>query len=133
MSQIYTENVLVNNSDPPSLTNLILLFLMIDIILNFIIILILFLLLKINVIDQKVLKTFVLEYILILIVMTIPLYFIASIMYSKKYFLYKDDGLRGIRALKQICLLFIFIYYSLPFGYFIQKMSFSSNIPAISK
>lgn len=123
MSQIYTENVLVNNTDPPSLVNLVILFIIIDLIINALLLLLLFLVnntLQFTDGDPKFFKVYIAEYLIVSIALLIQFYFISSIMYSKKFFLYQDDGLRAIRALKSLFAKFIFLYNVIPFGLLIQ-------------
>ncbi len=128
MSQIYTENVLINNTDPPSLTNLVIIFIMIDILINAIIFALLWFAKTPLGLDDNVFKIYLVEYIIIIFAILIQLYFISTIMYSKKYFLYKDDGLKGIRALRSIFYIFIILYYLMPFGWLIQNTEFYKNI-----
>lgn len=122
MSQIYTENVLVNDSDPPKLVNLILLFAIIDVIINAIILAILFGFqkpLSLSIYDFKI---YIIEYGIILVSLLVQMYVISSTMYSKKYFLYKDDGLRAIRALSSMFNKFAALYYAVPFGFICKNV-----------
>ncbi len=128
MSQIYTENVLINNTDPPNLTNLVVLFFIIDLLINFVILVILHLLKKPLDFDDEIFKIYIIEYLIVLFAIFIQAYFVASIMYSKKYFLYKDDGLKGIRALKNIFYVFIIFYNILPFGWYMKDIDFIKNL-----
>jgi hypothetical protein len=129
MSQLYTENVLINNTDPPSLTNLVILFIMIDIFINVIIFSFLWFAKKsLGLEDDNIFKIYFVEYIFIIVAILIQLYFISTIMYSKKYFLYKDDGLKGIRALKSIFYVFIVLYYLMPFGWYFQDTEFYKTL-----
>lgn len=120
MSQIYTENVLINNTDPPSLINLVILFVIIDLILNALALLVLFAFQGPLGFGPNDFKIYIAEYLLISIALFTQFYFIASLMYSKKFFLYQDDGLRAIRALKNLFGKFIFLYNVLPFGYLLD-------------
>ena len=40
----------------------------------------------------------------------------AQVMYNKKYFMYKDDGLRGIRALSELMFYMSIVFNVIPFG-----------------
>ena len=44
-------------------------------------------------------------------------------MYDKKYFLYKDDGMRGIRALKEIMFNLSLVFTMVPFNYMVAGFS----------
>ena len=48
--------------------------------------------------------------------------FVANVMYNKKYFLYKDDGLRAIRALKELMIYIGLIVYVLPMKYILDGL-----------
>jgi len=104
MSQIYTERVLINGEEPPVLRNTIFLFIIIDGILN------LLLLGIISVIDKfsednlpgTFGKLFIGQYIITTGIIIVLSLVISNTMYNKKYFLYKDDGLRAIRALQEL-------------------------------
>ncbi len=106
MSQIYTERVLINGEEPPVLRNTIFLFIIIDSILN------LLLLGTIALFDKFTSqgnnapgiysKLFILQYIATTSIIVVLSLIISNTMYNKKYFLYKDDGLRAIRALQEL-------------------------------
>jgi len=118
MTQIYMEKVLVNNEAPPTLLNFVWLFMFIDVIINFVLVLVLILLGKLGALGPA--KDLYGEYILdygVCLVCLIPLALIvANVMYSKKYFLYKDDGLRAIRALSDIIFYISIVINLIPFG-----------------
>ncbi len=120
MSQIYTENVLVNNTDPPSLINLVILFIIIDLILNALVLLVLFVTRGATGLQNNDLRIYVAEYLIIIIALFIQMYIVASTMYNKKFFLYQDDGLRAIRALNNLFIKFIFLYNIIPFGFLLD-------------
>ena len=52
--------------------------------------------------NTTTLNQFVLHYVITLAMIFILLIIISNTMYTKKYFLYKDDGLRAIRALNDL-------------------------------
>jgi len=103
MNQIYTERVLINGENPPKLVHQIYLFAVIDIIFN--IFLIAFVWGTINLMGKSntnILNNFVSHYVITLLLLFVILVIITNTMYTKKYFLYQDDGLRAIRALKDL-------------------------------
>lgn len=103
MNQIYTERVLINGENPPKLVHQIYLFAVIDIIFN--IFLIAFVWGAINLMGKSntnILNNFVSHYVITLLLLFVILVIITNTMYTKKYFLYQDDGLRAIRALKDL-------------------------------
>jgi hypothetical protein len=115
MTQIYTENVLINDIDPPDLMNFLYVTMTVDFILNLIILLCLWAFrapLQLHYKNHGYL--FMLEYIILMCIMALLFYFIIQKMYMKKYFMYKDDGLRAIRALKQLVLEVGCIIYMIP-------------------
>jgi hypothetical protein len=42
---------------------------------------------------------------------------VADVMYRKKYFLYKDDGLRAIRALSELMVTISLLLTAIPFNF----------------
>tara|TARA_Y100000389_G_scaffold70884_1_gene67582 strand:- start:1307 stop:1690 length:384 start_codon:yes stop_codon:yes gene_type:complete len=105
MNQIYSERVLINGSDPQPLSYQIYLFIAIDIILNMFLVAFIYGFSKSGVasIDSNyVTNSYRLQYSISLFMIVVLSYLISKIMYNKKYFLYKDDGLRAIRALQLI-------------------------------
>ena len=116
MSQIYMEKVLINNETPPPLTNFLWLFLFVDIIMNIGYVLVIILLQKFNVFGQDVVihPTYLMDYGLCMAPIMLFATINASMMYSKKYFLYKDDGLRAIRALSDITFIYAVIFHLIP-------------------
>jgi hypothetical protein len=118
MTQIYMEKVLVNNEAPPSLLNFVWLFMFIDVIINFVLVLVLILLGKLGALGpaKDLYGEYILDYGMCLVFLIPMSLIIASVMYSKKYFLYKDDGLRAIRALSDIIFYISIIVNIIPFG-----------------
>ena len=103
MNQIYTERVLINGEQPPKLVYQTYLFVVIDIIFNLFLIAFVWGVLNLSgKSDTNMLNSFVLHYVITLIILTVLLIVITNTMYTKKYFLYKDDGLRAIRALNDL-------------------------------
>ena len=104
MSQIYTERVLINGEEPPVLRNTIFLFIIIDGILNILLLSIISLFDKFSGdnLPGTFGKLFIGQYIVTTGIIVILSLIISNTMYNKKYFLYKDDGLRAIRALQEL-------------------------------
>jgi hypothetical protein len=103
MSQIYTEKVLLRGEEPPSLTYQLFLFVLIDFFLSLIIILLIYMISTQESPDgSSLIAKFIKQYFISLIVLFTIVYVISNIMYRKKYFLYKDDGLRAVRALDDL-------------------------------
>lgn len=129
-SQIYTEKVYVRQENPPKLVNMLFLFLGIELLMSVITITCIGLLIsfimgkdgqsgnKIKLEDVAV--QFSQDYVLYLISMAIHGSIIAQIMYSKKYFLYKDDGLRAIRAFSEILTQMSMFNGLIPFNMFVS-------------
>ena len=103
MSQIYTERVLINGEEPPVLRNTIFLFIIIDSILNLLLLGVIGLVDKIHEIEGPSRVTlFIIQYSISTFITVVLSLVISNTMYNKKYFLYKDDGLRAIRALEEL-------------------------------
>ena len=125
-TQVYINKVLVNGENPPTLSNFVVMFMVIDAIAFSIVSVLLYVMS--GRVDMGVKsETFVSK--------VVPDYFVASAltlatglmiaqkMYDKKYFLYKDDGFRGIRALREILFGFSFVYAMVPFDYLVRGFS----------
>jgi len=103
MSQIYTERVLINGEEPPVLRNTIFLFIIIDSILNLLLLGVIGLVDKIHKIENpSSVSLFIIQYSISTLITVVLSLVISNTMYNKKYFLYKDDGLRAIRALEEL-------------------------------
>jgi hypothetical protein len=105
MSQVYIDKVLVNQENPPGLHNFVLLFVFLNFILmiisSVIVYIIMVMFLPENV--RSVVGTNILvDYITSTIITMLFGLMVTHTMQNKKFFLYKDDGLRAIRALKEI-------------------------------
>lgn len=128
-SQIYTEKVYVRHENPPPLVNMLFLFLGIEIAFTVVAMTTIGLLIKnmmsgetqsgggVNVMDIAV--QFAQDYVLYILSMSIHGAVVANIMYSKKYFLYKDDGLRAIRAFTDILTQMSMFNGLIPFNMFV--------------
>ena len=127
-SQIYTEKVYVRQENPPKLINMLFLFLGIELLMSVITITCIGLLISFITSNDKSISIkmddvaiqFSQDYILYLISMVVHGSIIAQIMYSKKYFLYKDDGLRAIRAFSEILTQVSMFNGLIPFNMFVS-------------
>lgn len=127
-SQIYTEKVYVRHENPPPLVNMLFLFLGIEILITVVSMTTIGLLVK-NMMSpgaapgvdiSMIAVQFAQDYVLYLISMAVHGSIIANIMYSKKFFLYKDDGLRAIRAYTDILTQMSLFNGIIPFNMFVS-------------
>lgn len=104
MNQIYTERVLINGEEPPQLRYQLYLFVIIDIVLNLFLIAFIYGVSKFeeSIEASSLRQLYVSHYVITLLVIFLLTMIMADTMYKKKYFLYKDDGLRAIRALNDL-------------------------------
>lgn len=102
MGQIYSERVLINGDEPPSLNYQLYLFLCIDIIINLFLFAFAWAVIKSYSNDNSLFNIYITQYLITTMVLFILCLIISNLMYIKKYFLYKDDGLRAIRVLQII-------------------------------
>ena len=108
MSQVYMEKVLVNQENPQPLVNFIWMFLLVDIIITVFILAITYIAgTFINSNMSKVINLMIFDTTVTLMNIAIFGSVVATIMNNKKFFMYKDDGLRAIRALKEIMTYFL--------------------------
>ena len=129
-SQIYTEKVYVRQENPPKLVNMLFLFLGIELLMSVITITCIGLLISFimgnneksggSIKIEDVAIQFAQDYVLYLISMAVQGSIVAQIMYSKKYFLYKDDGLRAIRAFSDILTQISIFNGLIPFNMFVS-------------
>ena len=122
-SQIYMDKVLVQDENPPHLKNFIYLYSAIEFSMSIVSLLLIYSLnatfdLKlispeINIFSQYLIPDMIVSSGLNMIFGLI----IANIMFDKKYFLYKDDGLRGIRALNEILFKTSVVINLIPFNF----------------
>jgi hypothetical protein len=128
MSQIYAEKVYVKQESPPKLMNMLLLFLAIEVVFTVIVISLLGVLIAqvMGVGDDaseglfKLAATFAQDYVCYLISMFVHGSILSNTMYSKKYFLYKDDGMRAIRAFSDVILQYSIVNGLIPFNFMIS-------------
>ena len=100
MNQIYTERVLINGDEPPKLNNQLYLFLGIDIILNLFLFAFAWAVIKAYRGENNLFNIYISQYGITTMITFIICLIISNMMYMKKFFLYKDDGLRAIRVLQ---------------------------------
>ena len=100
MNQIYTERVLINGNEPPMLNYQLYLFVLIDFLFNLFLFGFAWAIIKTYRNNNGLFFSFIIQYVLTTLVTFIICSIVAHMMYVKKYFLYKDDGLRAIRALQ---------------------------------
>lgn len=102
MNQIYTERVLINGDEPPKLNNQLYLFVVIDSLLNLFLLGFAWAVIKAYGNTGDLFTVYATQYGLSTAVTFVVCLIISNMMYMKKYFLYKDDGLRAIRVLQII-------------------------------
>lgn len=102
-SQVYLDKVFVKGENPPHLVNFIFLAFFINLFINVVFILIVTLLQRFKIQGlEKILFPMIGDYLISALITFLVLYNIADVMTKKKYFLYKDDGLRAIFAFEKI-------------------------------
>ncbi|QOI90255.1 hypothetical protein QKU58_gp076 [Pyramimonas orientalis virus] len=107
-AQIYMEKVLVNGENPPKLINIIYVSMLFEFVMVSIFLALLyavdsqFELKLVNSSMNTFVEYLIPEYMISTLITFVYGWIISNKMYEKKYFLYKDDGLRAIRALSEI-------------------------------
>jgi hypothetical protein len=130
-AQIYMEKVLVNGENPPKLVNLITLGIIVEFIMVAVSMALLYAVVtqfKINVVSDNfnIFVSYILpDYIIGTLMTFIIGYVIANKMHDKKYFLYKDDGLRAIRALSELMFTLSFINTLIPYNFIVDGIKSS--------
>lgn len=122
-SNIYMDKVLVNDENPPHLSNLIYLYMIIEFIMTTVMIVMLYFLNeffglnfvseRFNLFTQFIVTDYLVATVLNLAIGSV----VANKMYEKKYFLYKDDGMRAIRALTEIMIAVSIINSIVPYNF----------------
>lgn len=128
MAQVYMDKVLINQENPQHLSNFVLMFCVIDAIIFALLLGLVYLASTLfsktegnsnegETMFTTALPMLIKDYLGYILVTGASGYIITMSMYKKKFFMYKDDGLRGIRALKEImfnlCILHGLIPYNL--------------------
>jgi hypothetical protein len=119
MSQVYMEKVLVNQENPQPLINLVYMYGLVDLTFT------LFLLALTYAIgmfvkndNSKIMELLTFDLTIGLGFVIVLSSIVASTMHNKKFFMYKDDGLRAIRGLKDIVIRFGMVFAMIPFFLF---------------
>ena len=123
-SQVYMDKVLINQENPPKLENFVIMFILLN----------LLTMLMIGIGFQvalpyigggeksgNLLQMLVVDFMIYLALLTVTSSIIADVMYNKKFFMYKDDGLRAIRALKDIMLKLSIVFSVVPYFLVVKK------------
>ncbi len=127
-AQIYMEKVLVNGENPPQLSNLIFLSLVTEAVMSMIFMALLYAVdaqFELNLANDEtnIFTEFILPDYIISVIMTFAYgSVVASKMYQKKYFLYKDDGLRAIRALSEMMFSMAVINAIVPWNFLVKGL-----------
>lgn len=124
-SQVYMDKVLINQENPPKLENFVIMFMLLNLLTMLMIGIGFYVALpyiggggdKSGNLLQMLAVDFLVYIALVLVTSAI----IADVMYNKKFFMYKDDGLRAIRALKDIMLKLSIVFAVLPYFLVIKK------------
>jgi len=117
MTQIYVEKVFVNDENPQALHQSLVTWLIIDIIFNVLIVGTMIILVNQDeIISPSVVVTYVTDLVIQGAMLVFIGWIISDIMYKKKYFLYKEDGLRAIRAFQEIMFKMIVLMTFIPHG-----------------
>ena len=121
-TEMYMKKVFAENKEPPSILTMVGIFLAFYVVILMVFATILLLLDKIVnaalddfIINGRVLTAFFMDTVLFIIVLSICLITIGSIMQLKRYFRYKTEGLRAIRAFKTIIIYLALILIFIPF------------------
>lgn len=121
-SEMYMKTVYAESKDPPNINIFWAITMVIH--LGFVLFLtvVLFLLMflfktpnNMFVINGYLLKNFFIDYASVLVLSTLLAVIVGSIIQKKRYFRYKTEGLRGIRALREILTFICLIVFSIPF------------------
>ena len=123
-SQIYLDTVLVKGGSPPRLVNQVRLSMLIEFVLFVVLLGIIYagnyIFGGFPALTKEVMASYMVLDFVFYMVMSISMgSMIADVMYKKKYFLYKDDGLRAIRALSELTIVISLLLTAIPFNYII--------------
>ena len=121
-SEMYMKNVYAENVPPPNLIYMLLIFIAIDFGFVLFLLTLMFLLMYIFqkpskdfIINGELIKLFLIDYFIFVVLLFIILAIVAVYMQSKKYFRYNTEGLRAIRALKDITMPLAGVLLAVPF------------------
>jgi hypothetical protein len=121
-SEMYMKQVYAENNPPPNLMTMLGIFAVVDFGLVLFLLTIMFLLMYVFqkpsndfIINGDLIKSFIFDYAIFMVLFVVIMVIIALYMQSKKYFRYKTEGLRAIRALKDIALPIAIVLLVVPF------------------
>ena len=132
MNQIYTERVLINGDEPPNLNFQLYLFVMIDSLLNLFLLGFAWAIIKAFGNTANLFTVYVTQYGLSTLVTFLVCLIISNMMYMKKYFLYKDDGLRAVRALNEMILRIGALTSLTPFFLVLKNDNIATKLNAVA-
>jgi ABC-type multidrug transport system permease subunit len=125
-SEMYMKAVYAESKDPPNILNFLAITLIIHAGFNLFMIVVLLLLMflfktssNMFVINGYLLKSFLIDYIASIALVSLLAVIIGLIIQKKRYFRYKTEGLRGIRALREILTYLAIVIFLIPFFYFL--------------
>ena len=123
-SQVYMDKVLINQENPPKLENFVIMFMLLNLLTMLMIGIGFYAALPyIGGGDKSgsLLQMLVVDFLVYIALVLVTSAIIADVMYNKKFFMYKDDGLRAIRALKDIMLKLSIVFAVIPYFLVIKK------------
>ena len=123
-SQVYMDKVLINQENPPKLENFVIMFMLLNLLTMLLIGIGFYVALPYIGGGEKsgdLLQSLAIDFSFYLGFVMTTSAIIADVMYNKKFFMYKDDGLRAIRALKDIMLKFSILFVLLPYFLIIKQ------------
>jgi hypothetical protein len=120
--EMYMKKVYAENKEPPNIYNMLGILVLIDIGFTLFLLTVLVLLMYINntpdnsfIINPNLITTFLIDYSVFMVFLSLVTLIIGNIIQMKRYFRYKTEGLRGIRAFKDIILGIAFALTLIPF------------------
>ena len=122
-SNMYMQRVYANNGDPPSLMSMLGIFVAIDLAFALFLTLALYLVHVVAekqgqrnfIINGRLVRKFIVDYVCATVVIFVLLAIIAGYMQAKKYFRYKTEGLRAIRAFGDLAISIAPVVLAVPF------------------
>lgn len=122
-SNMYMQRVYANNGDPPSLLTMLGIFVAIDVAFALFLTLALYLVHVVAekqgqrnfIINGRLVRKFIVDYVCATVVIFVLLAIIAGYMQAKKYFRYKTEGLRAIRAFGDLAISIAPVVLAVPF------------------
>lgn len=119
-SQIYVEKVFINDENPPSLFNMNAISTAFQVAFLLIVLMLLYFGKTLDIVKSSANSALAMDGFMTVLVIFLLGTVISQVMYSKKYFQYKDEGLRAIRAFKELMMYVIIIIGVIPFGIFLR-------------